>query len=88
MKILFQVAGSGSFEGRTKDGRSFQRMRMMGFAIDCDNSRIPATADMSYGGSIPFSPKEGETLLVDIDSFDTRNAMASFTFRSFSRHSK
>lgn len=80
MKVKFEVVGSGSFEGRTRDGKSFQRLRMMGFVYDCEGSKIPATCDMGFDATMDSDPKAGETVIVDISSFDVRNAMASMVF--------
>lgn len=84
MKLKFEVLGSGSFEGKTRDGKTFHRLRMMGFVYDCDGEKIPATCDMGYDAVLDFEPKNGETVVVDINSFDTKNAMASLTFVSLS----
>ena len=82
MKLKFEILGSGSFEGRTKSGQTFQRLRMMGFVLDCEGTKIPATCDMGFQARMDSEPKSGETVIVDISSFDTRNAMAALTFTS------
>lgn len=84
MKLKFEVLGSGSFEGKTRDGKTFQRLRMMGFVYDCDGDKIPSTCDMGFNAVIDTEPKSGETVIVDINSFDTKNAMAAMTFTSLS----
>lgn len=80
MKVKFDVLGCGSFEGKTRDGRSFQRLRMMGFVTDCEGEKIPCTCDMGFEGHVDSEPKAGDSVIVDINSFDVRNAMASMTF--------
>lgn len=82
MKLRFEVLGSGMFEGHTREGVSFKKMRMMGFVIDCEGNKVPATCDMGYSASLDSEPKAGETVVVDITSFDVKNAMASMQFAS------
>lgn len=84
MKLKFEVLGSGSFEGKTRDGKTFQRLRMMGFVFDCNGDKVPATCDMGYNASLDSEPKGGETVIVDITSFDVKNAMAAMSFASLS----
>lgn len=84
MKLKFEVLGSGSFEGQTKTGQKFQRMRMMGFVFDCEGTKIPSTCDMGFQAHVDSEPKAGEVVVVDISSFDMRNAMASLVFTSLS----
>lgn len=80
MKLKFDVLGSGSFEGKSKTGQSFQRLRMMGFVYDCEGTKIPATCDMGYNAKMDSEPKSGDVVIVDISSFDVRNAMAAIVF--------
>lgn len=84
MKLKYEVLGSGSFEGKTREGKTFQRLRMMGFVIDCDGQKVPATCDMGYDATIDAEPKSGEFVIVDINSLDTKNAMVAMTFTSLS----
>lgn len=84
MNLKFKVLGSGFFEGHTRDNRSFQRLRMMGFVLDCDGVEVPATCDMGFGASMDSPPKPGEIVVVDITSFDVKSAMASLTFAKLS----
>lgn len=80
MKLKFDVLGSGSFEGKTRDGKSFQRLRMMGFVYDCNGDKVPSTCDMGFNAVLDSEPKAGESVIVDITSFDVKNAMAAMTF--------
>lgn len=84
MKLKFEVLGCGSFEGKTRDGRAFQRLRMMGFVHDCNGDKVPSTCDMGFNAEMDSEPKSGEVVVVDINSFDTKNAMAAMTFTSLS----
>lgn len=84
MKLKFEVLGCGSFDGRTRDGKTFQKLRMMGFVFDCNGDKVPATCDMGYDASLDSDPKAGEIVIVDITSFDVKNAMAAMTFSSLS----
>lgn len=84
MKLKFEVLGSGSFEGKTRDGKTFQRLRMMGFVLDCEGEKVPATCDMGYNATMDAEPKSGECVIVDINAFDTKNAMSAMTFTSLS----
>lgn len=82
MKLKFEVLGSGSFEGKTRDGKAFQRLRMMGFVFDCNGDKVPATCDMGFNATMDSEPKAGESVIVDINSFDVKNAMAAMSFSS------
>lgn len=84
MNLKFKCLGSGFFEGHTRDNRTFQRLRMMGFVYDCDGAEIPATCDMGFGATMDSDPKAGETVIVDISSFDVKSAMAAMTFTRLS----
>ena len=84
MKLRFDCLGSGFFEGHTKDNRTFQRLRMMGFVLDCEGEKIPATCDMGFGAVMDVEPKAGDSLIVDISSFDVKSAMASMVFTKLS----
>lgn len=84
MKVKFEVLGCGFHEGRTKDGRTWQRLRMMGFAYDCDGNKIPATCDMGYDAKLDSQPSAGDLVVVDMTSFDMRNAMGAIVFSTLS----
>lgn len=83
MKIKFQVLGSGqtSFHS-SKTNRDYQRVRLMGFAEDCEGTQIPATADMGFDCSVSEMPKSGQTCILDISEVSSRNAMLEMTFQS------
>lgn len=82
MKLKYEVMGCGSFEGHTREGKSFQKLRMMGFVIDCEGEKIPATCDMGFSAKMDSEPKAGEIVVVDVSSLDVKNAMISLSFTS------
>lgn len=82
MKVRIDVMGSGFFEGTSKDGRTWKKLRIMGMCHDTEGGLEPCTADMGFGGTFDSQPKQGETVVCDINGIDAKQAMLALSFRS------
>lgn len=80
LRIKFEVmaCGSTSFHSN-KTNKDYQRMRLMGFAIDEFGGRVPCTADLAFDVSVQ-QPKQGDTVVLTLDAISTRGAMCELTF--------
>lgn len=80
LRIKFEViaCGSTSFHS-SKTNRDYQRMRLMGFALDEFGGRVPCTADLAFDVSVG-QPKSGDLVVLVLDAISTRGAMCELTF--------
>lgn len=83
MKIKFNVLGvSETSFTSTKNGRIYNRARLIGMAVDAyDQTQQAAVADLAFD-SPAQSIKQGDTYLLDVVKLDLQNAMLSLQFKS------
>lgn len=83
MKVKFHVLGCGetSFHS-SKTGKDYRRVRLIGSLEDASGIQEPATADLGFECSLPFIPKSGDIVFLDLIEFSMRSAMAALTFKS------
>lgn len=82
MKVRVDVMGSGFVEGRTKDGRTWRKLRIIGMCHDTEGGLEPCTADMGFDGTFDAEPKQGDVVVCDVNGVDAKQAMLAMSFRS------
>lgn len=80
MKVRIEVMGSGYFEGHTKEGKTYRKLRLMGMAHDTEGGLEACTADLGFGGTFDSEPKQGDVVIVDVKSIDGKQAMLALVF--------
>lgn len=81
MKVKYSVLGCGRTQFHSnKTNRDYQRVRLMGFVIDCNGDQVPATADMGFDVALSDMPRNGDLVELDVSELTTKNAMTELTF--------
>lgn len=76
----FEVLERGRVDGETKDHRHWERVRLIGYAIDSFGHRLMCTADMAFGGRETYESKAGDRVVLRLAGLSTRGALMEITF--------
>lgn len=82
IKCKYMGGGLNTFHSN-KTGQDYQRSLICVTVIGIDGTEEIGNAMLSFGYKLDSLPKFGDTIYLDVDSFNSRDGMAQFTFKGW-----